>query len=406
MAEDVAYMAVKSIGLSTVGGRRPCTLRDAARHNLREIQAEMGAACHIDPARSRANIILSGPKTAQDVQGAAALLLAKVGPLRRDHCQALEFVFSLPVGGAIDVVDYFTKCLGWLEAELKLPVLSAVVHCDESAPHMHTLLLPLNREGRHVGGAPIGYRSLPRLRASFFDRVAGRAGLKREGAKMRGQAKGWAIAAILQRCEAMDMPTACGPLWLVLKAAIERDPVAALTALEIDPNTIRETVQDAQAKMGRTDAAQTPIGFEGAVQNPTGIEKEGQEFRSLSCVGIAHSSPAETTTEPVAQRLPEQQSIGTLVELWERVGRLSAWRLCSAATAASAHGPQRRKVARTADRIAAGRQAIRHAMARGGGGAAKVAEDRAASQPQGAVGSDEWTRDRDGVCDPEPWADW
>ena len=49
MAESIAHFAVKSIGLSRVNGRKPCTLLEAARHNLREIQAEQGATGHIDP---------------------------------------------------------------------------------------------------------------------------------------------------------------------------------------------------------------------------------------------------------------------------------------------------------------------------------------------------------------------
>ena len=48
---SVLYFAVKSIGLSTVGGRKPCDLITAARHNLREIQAELGAVGRIDASR-------------------------------------------------------------------------------------------------------------------------------------------------------------------------------------------------------------------------------------------------------------------------------------------------------------------------------------------------------------------
>lgn len=235
-------MAVRSIGLSTLKGRRPCMLLDAARHNLREIQAERGAHSHIDTARSRDNVILEGGDTAARVQEVADFFLSSMTTerLRRDHCQALEFVFSLPSGRAIEEVEYFKKCLEWLEAEVALPVLSAVVHRDESTPHMHALLMPMDGEGRHVGSAPIASAPLKRLRASFFDKVAWQAGFRRAGAKMRGAAKARAVAAILRRCDAMGMPAACGPLWPVLKAAIERDPVAALQALEIDPNTIRE----------------------------------------------------------------------------------------------------------------------------------------------------------------------
>ena len=399
-------MAVKSIGLSTVGGRRPCTLLDAARHNLREIQAEMGATGRIDPARSRANVILAGQDTAEGVQGAAGLLLAEVGPLRRDHCQALEFVFSLPAGCGIDVKGYFTKCLSWLEAELKLPVLSAVVHCDERAPHMHALLLPVGKDGRHMGSTPIGREPLRRLRASFFAAVAGRAGLRREGAKMRGKTKDWAVAAILRRCQDMGMPDACGPLWSVFKTAIERNPVAALDALEIDPDTIRGAAQELPGETRRTDAAQNPIGIEGSAQNPIGIEKRGQKTQSLSCVGIGTFGASKAAVQTTAQHPPEHQPIATLAELWERVGCRSVWRTIRAAPAAPAapavseRRPSKRKAASHADRIAAGRRAMQEAMARGhsdhaGEPAASVQEDG---------GGDAWVRIREDGAE-LPWPD-
>lgn len=65
---------------------------------------------------------------------------------------------------------------------LPLPVLSAVTHADEVAPHLHVLLLPL-ADGVHLGGKPVerpGVAAVPR--ESFFNVVAGPAGLQRESA--------------------------------------------------------------------------------------------------------------------------------------------------------------------------------------------------------------------------------
>lgn len=42
-------------------------VRQAARHNRRAIQAELGASGHIDPARSSQNETLAGPSTPEDV---------------------------------------------------------------------------------------------------------------------------------------------------------------------------------------------------------------------------------------------------------------------------------------------------------------------------------------------------
>jgi len=335
MAGDVAYFAAKTIGMSKVNGRKPCDLLTAARHNLREIQAELGSVGRIDPGRSATNAILAGPADAAQVQALAVSLLAAAGlnpaAMRRDHVQALEFVFSLPPSSGVDPAAYFDRCLAWLAQALPLPVLSAVSHADEVAPHLHVLLLPL-ADGVHVGGKPVERAKLLRLRESFFNVVAGPAGLQRESAKLRGEPKRWAIAAVLARCEAMGLPAANGPLWPVLVAAIERDPTAAVRALGIELSA---------PKNRQTQAEPNPIGIEGGTMsstaNPIGIEKRGEKTQSLSCVGIASKTALKTAAEPRprcergrqihadraqagADGIGKRNVIETLDELWQRVG--------------------------------------------------------------------------------------
>ena len=309
MAESVAFFSVKSIGLSKVNGRKPCNLLGAARHNLREIQAEQGATGRIDATRMHCNIVLHGPAVAAEVQAQAMALLAGAGidsdKMRRDHCQAIEAVFSLPPNGTItETVGYFAKCLAWLSDALRLPVLSAVVHRDESAPHLHVLLLPLVG-GRHVGGSPIVREALKRLRESFFTHVAGPAGLKRIGAKLHGARKQWAVEAVLRRCEAMGLPEVNGPLWPLLVATIQRNPMPALLALDINPETIRA---------GAAAAQPTAIGIENEARagdaevQPTamGIENEGQKKQPPSlCRGLPHHTPK---TAPLPSAPPAAQA--------------------------------------------------------------------------------------------------
>lgn len=337
MAGDVAYFAAKTIGMSKVNGRKPCDLLTAARHNLREIQAELGSVGRIDPGRSATNAILAGPADAAQVQALAVSLLAVAGlnpaAMRRDHVQALEFVFSLPPSSGVDPAAYFDRCLAWLAQALPLPVLSAVSHADEVAPHLHVLLLPL-ADGVYAGGKPVERPKLLRLRESFFNAVAGPAGLHRESAKLRGEPKRWAIAAVLARCEAMGLPAANGPLWPVLVAAIERDPTAAVRALGIELSAPKDR---------KTQAEPNPIGIEGTPMsskaNPIGIEKQGEKIQSLSCVGIASKTTFKTAPEPRPGRAPampksahadraqdgadaigKREVIETLDELWQRVG--------------------------------------------------------------------------------------
>ncbi|SDZ73735.1 plasmid recombination protein [Acidovorax soli] len=337
VAGDIAYFAAKTIGMSKVNGRKPCDLLTAARHNLREIQAEMGSIGRINPGRSATNVVLAGPADAAQVQATAMSLMAAAGlspaAMRRDHVQALEFVFSLPPSSGVDADAYFARCLSWLMGALPLPVLSAVSHADEVAPHLHVLLLPL-AEGIYAGGKPVERPKLLQLRESFFNAIAGPAGLQRESAKLRGEAKRWALAAVLAHCEATGLPAANGPLWPVLVAAIERDPTAAVRALGIELSAKKDR---------QTQAEPNPIGIEGdtmsSTANPIGIEKQVEKIQSLSCVGIASETTLKTASAARPSRAPtvpeptqgdrpgagsdgvgKRKVIETLDELWQRVG--------------------------------------------------------------------------------------
>lgn len=390
MAGDVAFFGVKSIGLSEVNGRKPCDLLTAARHNLREIQAELGATGRIHPGRTADNVLMAGPDDAEGVQALANRLLGDAGidpaKLRRDHAQALELVFGLPPGFKTDHAAYFAKCLDWVNAALGLPVLSMVIHHDESTMHAHVLLLPV-KDGRHVGSGPIARAEFKRLREAFFVKVAGPAGLRRDGAKLRGASKALAVAAVLERCEAMGLPAANGPLWPVLLAAIERDPTGAVLALGIDLSACRKDAKPSPTGID-SDDERNPIGIERAQSdgdlNPIGIAKEGRKTRSLSCVGIdppptPQSAPdsrpgrAPATTEQTPAADHDQPGIESLAALWTVVGRqLPAWRVhpagskeaVSKATDRALHPLQHQDRPPPADRLELARAAQERAIAR------------------------------------------
>lgn len=346
MAESVQHFAAKSIGLSRCGGRKPSTLLMAARHNLREIQAELGAHGRIDARRMADNTRLAGPATAAEVVALADRLLVSVdaSKLKRDHVQAVEVVFSLPPVSTIDAPAYFARCLEWTEQATRLPVLLATVHTDETAPHLHALLMPL-RDGRHIGGAVIARPELKRLRESFFSEVAGPAGLKRDSARLYGQAKRWAVDAVLQHCQAQAMPAACAALWPLLESAINRDPLECLRLLEIDTNSIRPT-------------APRPIGLE---DGPIGLAIGGRKPQALSCVGLAPQTPFTTATndaQATGQPTAAQSAITTLAALWDAVGcrsqrvtrkpeRMAVARQAQQAAIAK-HPPLQRRIARPA----------------------------------------------------------
>jgi hypothetical protein len=149
------------------------SVKAAARHNLREIAAERGGA--IDPTLTGQNVVLFGPSNADDVSADAESLLAQTGPrtLRKDAVRAVEIVVSLPASTNTTLQDQvFRDSVDWAERYFGAPLLSAVVHRDESMPHCHLLILPLVG-GRMIGSKLVGYKGKLRAMLSDFDKRVG-----------------------------------------------------------------------------------------------------------------------------------------------------------------------------------------------------------------------------------------
>lgn len=162
-------------------------VKNAAKHNLREIAAEIGAANHINAARIGENIILRGAPTADEVARTARLLMVagNVRKLRVDAVQGLEVLFTLPLHSNVDIQEYFEQATAWVESYYGAPVLSSVVHFDESCPHCHVLILPLVN-GRMIGSDLHGHASkLQAMQADFFEKVSSRFGFSRQMRKKR-----------------------------------------------------------------------------------------------------------------------------------------------------------------------------------------------------------------------------
>lgn len=302
-----SFFAAGTIGLSKTGGRKPSTLLTAARHNKREIQAELGASGHIDPARTGQNETLAGPPTAAEVVALARERMTAAGVdqarLRRDHVQAVELLFSLPHGSGLEGGDYFRACLAWAAARFGAGnILSADVHRDEAAPHLHALLLPLV-DGRRVGSKLLGdKRQLAALRAEFFREVASRYGLRQAPARPRGASKAEAVAMVLERIRSAQDAILKSVLWPTIRAGIERDPAPFLDALGLalpdEPRKPARTMAQIFTSPGKgahrardEEGRSKPIGIErgpkdGAVK-PIGFGEQTSEEQSLSCVGFA-----------------------------------------------------------------------------------------------------------------------
>ena len=315
------FFGVGTIGLSKCGGRKQSTLADAARHNRRAIQAEFGAHSHIDAERIYLNETIAGPSTPDEVVSLASELMAgagvDVGKLRKDHTQAVEILFSLAPDTTVNARDYFLRCVAWVGARFGADnILSADIHCDESAPHCHVLILPLVN-GRMQGSDLIAKPKLANLRKSFASEVAHEFGLMAPPGRMTGALRGKAVCMVLERLESTRDPILNSPLWHTIKRDIERDPARFVAALGVEvmpvarEHKIRTMAQifTSPGKGGKVEKVLKPIGFAASdtsspigfgipVDKPIGFERStenaSQKERTLCSVGFAQPTPHET----------------------------------------------------------------------------------------------------------------
>jgi hypothetical protein len=150
-----------------------------ARHALREADTR-----NADPSKRAANGVLTGPSTAA---GVMAELRARLPEKRRkDAVPALE----LFVGGSPEAMAkmprqqqdrYFKAALQWIGERFggASNVVSAVIHRDETTPHMQVLLVPL-LDGRLNAKRLVGNRSdMQQMQTDFAERVGALVGLRR-----------------------------------------------------------------------------------------------------------------------------------------------------------------------------------------------------------------------------------
>ena len=280
----------------------------AARHNHREILAELGAARggHIDPARVGLNRVLRGHGTAAAVASQAKMLMDTEGvkTLRKDAVRVLEIVFSLPPDSSIDNDSFFNESVQWAGQYFAAPVISAIVHNDEAAPHCHVLLLPLV-DGRMVGSDLMGGRAkLQAMQADFHSQVGQRHGLARQTAQKRPSAaiRQQAIDCAFNVLEANGGLSAA--VLLALLTPHLGNPAPLLLALGLTMPTPTAIKGDFVKMMTKPCKPEKPIGF--GKMKPIGFDSSAapENEQTLSCVGFAKFSPSfppsnepQTTTQ-------------------------------------------------------------------------------------------------------------
>lgn len=275
----------------------------AAKHNLREILAELGGdqGATIDPSRTLLNCILRGPVTAAGVASEARALMATAGiaTLRKDALRGLEIIFSLPAETTVDQGAFFDDALSWAEQWFSVPILSAIVHNDEAAPHCHVILLPLV-DGRMRGSELMGNRmKIMAMQGDFQTKVGQRYGLARQAAPARPSAahRQQAIDAALAVLEANSGLQA--GLLRVLLEPHKVNPEPLLLALGIAMPAAKPKTKRADTFAGimtrPCKPERKPIGV--ARSKPIGFMSDSmpKSEQPLSCVGVAEVAALKST---------------------------------------------------------------------------------------------------------------
>lgn len=302
-------------------------IRVAAKHNHRELVAEFAndRISHIDSSRTPNNIVLRGPATAMDIEHLAERLMAEAGMtrLRKDAVRALEIVFSLPPSFKGNTPAFFSDAVQWSETYFNVPVISAIVHNDEAAPHCHVLLLPLVN-GRMIGSELMGNRSkLRAIQADFQDQIATRYGLirQRTPTRLSSRAKRQAAEKILQALKLNPLRIDDIAVRESLLAAIGRSLEPLLLALGLTysaPKPKRKTFVEVMTMPVKPEK---PIGFDRKTPIGFASVKREEKHQTLSCVGFGTPTTSISIYEQQqmerANSCDQALEVDTLSEYWE-----------------------------------------------------------------------------------------
>lgn len=337
MKETIIPPAAKTIGLSGYKNRKKQTLLSAARHNLRDIQKECGADSHIDATRICFNKILAGPDAPAGIVAIAQSLMDGIGytPKRKDYTQAHEVLITLPESTTVDAGRFFPFCLDFLVAHFGHDaILSAIVHNDEGAPHLHVLLMPI-ANGQYVGSALITKPSLAELVDKFAADV-----LKAFGIIVMTSLRGKDRARAAQMVDkglrvALDGIASPALLQTILKAAA-RHPAPFMEALDIrledqldDGGAAFRRIALSKGKGAKKEHDYKPYGFERAqsddVPKPCGFESGGENHRNHPCVVSPNKPPSPPATKPApAARRPAPAPVVPIVQLIDPDGVIAS----------------------------------------------------------------------------------
>lgn len=206
----------------------------AAKHNKREIQAELGANSNINAERSHLNYSLTCNSNAGEIASKAKALMIDAGyqKLRKDAVLGIEIIFSLPPAmHNKNMQPFFIDCIGWVQNHFGGIVLSFDVHLDEAMPHAHALILPMANE-RMQGSDMVGNKTrLKSLQDDFYEHVASLHGLAKPIRKLSGNQKVKVEQDVLNYLKTDSVMTS--KIWPCVRDDIKNHPEGYATLIGI-----------------------------------------------------------------------------------------------------------------------------------------------------------------------------
>lgn len=217
-------------------------LLKAARHNFRQIKAELQPGGRIDAARSHLNQSLLMPATPQEVVALFRQIMTEDGLRQRRSTSGLaqsgtivvEVLFSLSNREKVDRNKYFEGCVDFCGRVFcgHENLLSANIHRDEGAQHLHVLFVPVQPKPSKARPDAKGLAAsrifgdkvqLKGLREKFFLEVAQPLGIKKSK-KMREADKQQLAAKVIGHMKAHYAPALQDPAWPVFFDCINEEP--------------------------------------------------------------------------------------------------------------------------------------------------------------------------------------
>ena len=233
------FVSIKTIGLSVQKGRKPQTLEDALKHNLRLIKVEESTA--YNPTLSSRNQLLCDIDSPQKGRAKLNKLfeLYALSPKRRDYVQAIEMLFTVSSKETRDkVLSYFEASYSWVQSYYgKGLVINAVIHLDENEPHLHILIAPLykSESGYRLAGSVMNREHERRkAKTAFNAEVAKRFGFHVETfAEYQDdkRTRGDLATQIINHLIAIEAPETKGRFWGLTQLQIKRNPKTYARAL-------------------------------------------------------------------------------------------------------------------------------------------------------------------------------